>query len=337
MATPQAVEPSDQQFRERGTAPPAVPVGGRPGATPVSRSAGWPAAEPAPKLALVWSADGGPDPLGLPIAATVDRHGDVYVVDAGHDRIRVFDRDGRTRRQWGDEGADAGQFRFAAPRCADQDACAAGVGGGVAVDERDRVYVADFGNHRIQVFDRDGRFLAGWGREGGAPGEFRRPSGVAVDGRGRVHVCNSLNRRIQQSDHDGRLLAEWGSAPGGLAVDEQGRVYVGYPWLGRVQVFDGQGRFLAMLAWDAPGRGEPVASALAVDRAGRMYVTGAGAEVVQLDGEGRLAARWNADAWGNGRLTRPMGVAVDGDGDIYVADVGAGRVAKFRLLTPATR
>jgi DNA-binding beta-propeller fold protein YncE len=310
---------------------------GRPGATPVGRAAGWPIPESAPKLALVWSTDGGSDPLGRPIAATVDRHGDVYVADAVHGRIRVFDRDGRSIRQWGGEGVDVGQFRFAALRCADQGACATEIGGGVAVDEQDRVYVADYGNHRVQVFDRAGRFLAGWGREGAAPGEFRLPSGAAVDGRGRVHVCDSLNRRIQQFDRAGRFLAEWGSAPGGLAVDERGRVYVGYPWLSRVQIFDGQGRFLAVLAWGAPGGGGPDASALAVDRAGRIYVAGIGADVLQLDGEGRLMASWNADSWGIGRLVRPVGVAVDGDGDIYVADPGAGRVAKFRLLTPTTR
>jgi DNA-binding beta-propeller fold protein YncE len=259
------------------------------------------------------------------------------VVDAVHHCIRVFDREGRPRRQWGGEGVDVGQFRFAAKHCADQGACAAEVGGGVAVDERDRVYVADFGNHRVQVFDRAGRFLAGWGREGARPGEFRRPSGVAVDGRGRVHVCDSLNRRIQRFDRDGRLLAEWGSAPGGLAVDERGRVYVGYPWLSRAQVFDDQGRFLAVMAWGAPGGGGPDVAALAVDRAGRIYVAGIGAEVLQLDEEGRLTASWNTDSWGIGRLERPVGVAVDGDGDIYVADAGAGRVAKFRLLAPATR
>ena len=301
-ATPQAVAPSDQQRRERGPAPPAGPAG-----APTGRDAGRPAGgvrrapSRPPKLALVWSADGGPDPLRRPIAAAVDRRGDVYVVDAGDDRIRVFDRDGRPRAPWGGEGGDAGQFRFRrrAARRRPAGACARRRSAAAwPWTSRDRVYVADFGNHRVQVFDRDGRFLAAWGREGGGAGRVpaaERRRGRRAGPRPRLRL---RNRRIQQFDDDGRFLAEWGSAPGGLAVDERGRVYVGYPWLGRVQVFDGQGRFLAMLAWGGPGGGGPDASALAVDRAGRMYVAGVGAEVLQLDGEGRLVASWSADCVG---------------------------------------
>jgi tripartite motif-containing protein 71 len=45
------------------------------------------------------------------------------------------------------------------------------------VDGQGRVYVADHGNNRIQVFSPEGQFLAVWGREGGEPGEFRLPQG----------------------------------------------------------------------------------------------------------------------------------------------------------------
>lgn len=39
------------------------------------------------------------------------------------------------------------------------------------------IYVADSGNHRIQVFDRDGTFVRGWGGFGAAPGQFNEPCG----------------------------------------------------------------------------------------------------------------------------------------------------------------
>jgi hypothetical protein len=325
----------------------------RPGWPPEPSTDGVPLLLPAPKLALAWSADGGPDPLRLPIAAAVDRHGDVYVVDAGDGRIRVFHRDGRAARGWGGAGGGAGQFRFAAPRCASSggtDRCATELGGGVAVDEQDRVYLADFGNHRVQVFDAAGRLLAAWGRAGDGPGEFRLPAGVAADGRGRVYVSDGGNARVQVFDRDGRFLGAWGGPgtgagrfrrPGALAVDGAGRVAVADRWDDRIQVFDRDGRFLE--AWRVTGSGRPgdfddlLASGLGFEGRGDLIVAGAGAQVQQLDRAGRALRAWRADWRGQGRLVRPAGVAVDELGDVYVADAGAGRVAKFRVLTPVTR
>src|SRR5579883_1357495 len=51
---------------------------------------------------------------------------------------------------------------------------------GAAFGADNGVYVADAGNHRIQVFSLDGRALAQWGRLGSGDGEFRSPGGVSV-------------------------------------------------------------------------------------------------------------------------------------------------------------
>jgi hypothetical protein len=45
------------------------------------------------------------------------------------------------------------------------------------VDAADNVYVADWRNDRLQVFDAVGRFLAVLGTSGTADGQFRRPTG----------------------------------------------------------------------------------------------------------------------------------------------------------------
>src|SRR5688572_340966 len=46
---------------------------------------------------------------------------------------------------------------------------------GIAVDDAGRVFVADGGYCRVQVFDADGGFLYMWGTAGEGPGQFRRP------------------------------------------------------------------------------------------------------------------------------------------------------------------
>lgn len=52
----------------------------------------------------------------------------------------------------------------------------------VGVDDHGRIYIADTDNHRIQVFDADGTYLATMGRDGQGPGEFEFPSAIAVAG-----------------------------------------------------------------------------------------------------------------------------------------------------------
>jgi DNA-binding beta-propeller fold protein YncE len=215
----------------------------------------------------------------------------------------------------------------------------------VAVDERGRVYVADYGNHRIQVFDRAGRPLARWGREGGGPGEFGLPHGIAVDRAGRVYVGDLQDHRIQVFDGAGRCLAQWGGAgtgdgrfmwPGGLAVDDQGQVYVADTGNSRVQVFDGQGRPVARWMTAALAGDEAPVAGIALDRAGRVYVGGAGDRIQQFDRSGRALATWASRGGGPGELRGPAGLAVDADGDLHVTDRDNHRVQRFHLLLPVT-
>jgi sugar lactone lactonase YvrE len=212
----------------------------------------------------------------------------------------------------------------------------------VATDADGRVYVADYANHRIQTFDRHGQWLASWGREGSGPGEFRLPAGIAVDRHDRVYVSDSANQRIQQFDRTGRLLAQWASLggeelrPGALAVDGQGQIVVADASRARLLRFDpATGLAAAWEAADLLGVVQPT-SGLTVDGEGYVYVCGGSLHVQRFDHAGRAVARWTGDRLGRGYLLHPTSIAVDGDGDLYVADQGAGRILKFRLLRPTT-
>ena len=112
----------------------------------------------------------------------------------------------------------------------------------VGIDQNDTVYVADRENHRVQVFDNQGRLQAVWQN-------IHRPDGLCVDGEGRVYIgelcamdgledCPGLGHRVSIYDRDGKLLTRFGDpeegespgqfiAPHGIAVDSQGSIYVG--------------------------------------------------------------------------------------------------------------
>lgn len=74
----------------------------------------------------------------------------------------------------------------------------------LAVDGAGNLYVLDTGNHRVQKFGPDGKYLATYGRQGQGPGEFYYPAWLAVDGQGFLYVSDPNNQRIQVLTPDGK-------------------------------------------------------------------------------------------------------------------------------------
>lgn len=163
---------------------------------------------------------------------------------------------------------------------------------GLAVDKHGNIYVADFGNDRIQVFDSTMLFTRDWGQRGKLPGEFNQPSGVAIGSDGNVYVADTWNQRIQVFAPDGEYLREWGGAfygPRGIAAGPSGEIYLADTGNHKVRKFDLEGTEVAV--WGQRGEGEdefnePVG--IAVDADGRVYVADNGnARVRILSPEGR--------------------------------------------------
>lgn len=74
----------------------------------------------------------------------------------------------------------------------------------IAADAAGNLYVLDTGNHRIQEFGPDGKYLATYGRQGQGPGEFYYPAWLEVDARGFLYVSDPNNQRIQVLTPDGK-------------------------------------------------------------------------------------------------------------------------------------
>ncbi len=173
-----------------------------------------------------------PGRFGYPTDCVIDRAGNFYVAEYGDlDRIQVFTPQGAFVRQWGGHGYDLGQFLR--PRA-------------LAIDEEDRIYVADSCNHRIQVFSTSGELIDSWGRRGVGPGQMGFPYDVALAPDGTLYVCEYGNSRVQRFSREGKPLGVWG-APGrepgqldnpyAVAVDSLGCVSVVDSGNHRVQRF----------------------------------------------------------------------------------------------------
>jgi tripartite motif-containing protein 71 len=225
--------------------------------------------------------------------------------------------------------------------------------GGVAVNARGDVYVADSFNFRIEKLSPIGLVVREFGTAGAWPGQMMYPSGVTVDAQGNLYVADTWNDRVQELNAAGQPVREWGEGgkpplpgilrtPMDVAVDRQSNVYVSDEGNHRVQKFSALGVPLDAWGWNGrsrwragPGNLFEGPVGIALDGKGDIYVADATADRVRkLSPLGKVLATWGKRGTGPGEFREPRHLALDGDGNIYVADAGNHRVQK---LSPSGR
>jgi len=112
-------------------------------------------------------------------------------------RIQKFSSDGKVAYVIGGAGRVPGTF-FGRP-------------GGMAVDAKGQLYVADRGNNRVQVFDAKGKFIREFGSFGTGPGQLDTPTFIAVGENGTSYVLDSGNHRVAVFDELGVFKNSFGS------------------------------------------------------------------------------------------------------------------------------
>src|SRR5262249_9247848 len=118
-------------------------------------------------------------------------------------------------KAWGKKGTGPGEFS---------------VPHAIALDSRGRVFVADRGNKRLQIFDQDGKYLEEWTH-------FGRPSGLLITADDTIDVADvQVKRGISfGSGKDGVVRgAIEGTLPESTAVDRDGGVYAGETTTGHI-------------------------------------------------------------------------------------------------------
>ena len=269
--------------------------------------------------AAIWGREGtAPGQFREPRGLATDAAGDVYVVDSKNSRIQKLDPQGNPIAVWGSEGSEQGQFK---------DPC------GVAVGPDGSVYVADTWNHRIQKFDPNGKFITEWNE---TDPSLWGPRGITVSKEGTVFVTDTGNKRVVSYGSTGQKIESWGgdgSKPGqliepvGIAVNDEGNVVVADTGNRRLQFFQPDGTFVA--EWQVFGWEEFYTEPYVATHGGDVWVTDSFNHRFALYRGGKIAGSWGKTGSGSGEFNRPIGIAVDGSGNVFVSDTLNNRIQKF--------
>ncbi|HZP45297.1 MAG TPA: peptidyl-alpha-hydroxyglycine alpha-amidating lyase family protein [Candidatus Binataceae bacterium] len=167
-------------------------------------------------------------------------------------------------------------------------------------------FVSDgYGNAKVHKYAPDGRRLFSWGEPGNAPGQFNLPHNICCDRDGYVYVADRHNHRVQVFTPNGRLEAVWyGMAlPCGMCIDTTGTEQLCYIGELSSALWIGLGPSPLYDIWNSAKTMGPRVSVWTLDGQplARLCDNGMGEEPDQL--------------------FAPHGMAVDRDGNIYVAEV----------------
>ncbi|XP_022653024.1 RING finger protein nhl-1-like isoform X2 [Varroa jacobsoni] len=258
---------------------------------------------------------------------TYSRGSDSTAVGGGYGNPRsAYLQKGECKLSIGKRGSESGSFTW--PRS-------------VAVGPDGSLVAADSSNHRVQVFDSNGRFLHAFGKQGSGDGELDNPAGLAVNRIGQIIVSDRYNNRVQIFDSTGRFIRTFGGdgrtdgkfqCPWGLTTDSLGFIYVCDKENHRVQVFQSDGSFVGKMGsvGSRPGYLEHP-SYIAVSSTNRVIVSDTNNHRVQVfDVNGRCQFTFGAEGSEEGLFRFPRGVAVDDQGYIVVADSGNNRIQVFQ-------
>ena len=242
---------------------------------------------------------------------TTDGKGNVVVLVRTAPYFRVFTRDGRFVKAFGDDGL----FESAHS---------------VTVDAQGFLWVTDSAAHVVHKFGPDGRLLMTLGKKGVAGDNasrdlFNQPNHVAVAPSGDIYVSDGYqNARVVQFSSNGQFVriigGVKGSQPGqlqlphGVALDSRGRILINDSDNQRVSVFDKDGRFVE--TWPYPSRG-----GIAVASDDTVYISDVNVGIVNIVKNGKRIDSVSAD--------RAHGMGIDTDGSIYVS--GASRMTVMKI------
>jgi len=252
----------------------------------------------------------------------IDPSGNIWVEDAGNNRIEKFN--------------SSGSWQLTIPGgCANSSlpACPVSTANGqfyqptyLTIDSSGNIYVSDQSNNRVQKLSSSGSFIFGIGAgyqgvggsvggTGTTGGKFNEPQGIKVDSSGNIWVVDYVNNRVQEFNSSGTFVLQLpcasgkcstgsangklGGGPEGLAIDASGNVWVGDSGNGRIEEFNSSGSYVSKFSVSNPND-------LYFDSSGNLWVASQGTfTVLEYNTSGSLLQTIGSQGTTNGQFSNP--------------------------------
>jgi tripartite motif-containing protein 71 len=272
--------------------------------------------------------------LNHPTAIAVAANGNLWVTDSFNRRVEEFTPLGAYVAQFGSAGAGNGQFAGSGPEA-------------IAIDYHGNIWVADTYAGRLEKFSEGGTFIRSVATKGKGAEQLGQPDGIAIAPGGNVFVTDWEDDKVAEYGEGGKFIRQFGSQgsepgqlqnPTGIAVDGRGDVWVPDQNNGRVEQFNQGGEYLGRFGAKGTGTGQfelSYPTGIATDAKGDIWVTDAGDNRVERWVSANYATPATPTylrtlgASGPGHLVEPMGLAVDGAGNLWSLEYPADLLEKF--------
>lgn len=246
----------------------------------------------------------------FPMGIALDRQGNIYISEAGNDRIQKLSPELEWLAWWGRYGSDSLSLNDPI---------------GIAVTDKDLVLVADSGNRRLVGFDREGHFQFQLQLPDSAC-----PWGLAVKD-DLIYLSDEGRSLVEVRQGDGTLVLTIGGPgqepgrfikPRGIAIDKEGRIWVVDSGNDRIQIFSPQGELIKYFGSYGDSEGEfDNPSGIAISELGLVYVVDSGNDRFQeFSADGAFRSQGGATGQEMMQFYNPVGIAVDPQGNLFIVD-----------------
>lgn len=217
-------------------------------------------------------------------------------------------------------------------------------------DSDKHIWVVDDNLHQIHKFSYGGELLLTHGERGVSgrgPNNFARPTDIAWLPDGTYFISDGyVGTRVAKYDADDNFVMDWGQEPGdpanpgpyefdtvhAITISEDRLLYVSDRAHARIQVFDENGEFQFMFPTGPRGESLPYAVEVMRETSGEevLWIADGGTgRMLKFDLQGNFLYGWGTPGNEYGHFNGPHSITTDQDGNLYIAEVFAGRVQKF--------
>lgn len=259
--------------------------------------------------------------LDSPLDVAVDGQGRAFVVDVGHNCIKVYNSYGQYQFKFGKPGIEPGEFTDPV---------------GISING-DQVYVTETGNQRVQVFDLKGKFKKVLiDKKGNSGSGGLIPCGITALDNGDVYITDIFQHRVVCIGPDGKIKQTFGGSgegPGKLAypndvIVDGDKVFVSDSNNARVQVFNKNGKFIKILEDKDPNKKLTLPRGLALYKDDILVVDTFGQSVFVMNEKGKVLDHFGEYGSQNNQFNYPNGLALF-QNKVFVTDRANNRVSVF--------